>query len=208
MDDKQPQFGIPSGKTGLVLDDRPAAGRAASASSMDLQGVSQNPPAPPPEKAKPKARMGDRLLELGAITPDQLDVALREKSRSPEKMVGSILVEFGFITDDVLTRLLAESTGFEAFNIREALIDPDAVKLVPRNVALQYRVLPISISDEKAVVAMADPFDVLAMDQLRRYLPRGVQIEARVSMEDDLVNAIDVNFGYEMSVNGILRELE
>ncbi|CAM9127652.1 unnamed protein product [Phaeothamnion confervicola] len=152
--------------------------------------------------------MGDRLLELGAITRDQLDVALREKSRSPSKMVGAILVEFGFITEEMLTRLLAESTGFESFNIRDALIDPEAVKLVPRNIALQYRMLPISVSDEKAVVAMADPFDVLAMDQLRRYFPRGVQIEPRVCTEDDIVNAIDRNFGYEMSVTGILRELE
>ncbi|MEQ1887778.1 MAG: ATPase, T2SS/T4P/T4SS family [Alphaproteobacteria bacterium] len=197
MDDKQTPFGVPAGKSsGLMLDDRPAASQAASVAAPDLA------------KARPTARMGDRLLELGAITRDQLDVALREKSRSPEKMVGNILVEFGFIAEDILTRLLAESTGFESFNIREALIDPVAVKLVPRNVALQYRLLPISLTSEKAVVAMADPFDVLAMDQLRRYLPRGVQIEPRVCIEDDLVNAIDRNFGYEMSVSGILRELE
>jgi general secretion pathway protein E/type IV pilus assembly protein PilB len=192
-----------------MLDDRPGAAAASAQSHMDAPAPSQGPgPAPASAKPKPKARMGDRLLELGAITRDQLDVALREKSRSPDKMVGNILVEFGFITDDVLTRLLAESTGFESFNIREALIDPDAVKLVPRSVALQYRVLPISLTDEKVVVAMADPFDVLAMDQLRRFLPRGVEIEPRVCMEDDLVNAIDRNFGYEMSVSGILRELE
>ena len=210
MDDKQAQFGTPSGKTGLVLDDRPAAKRGAQTPAGDGNaGASKtSAPAAPLEAAKSKARMGDRLLELGAITRDQLDVALREKSRSPEKMVGSILVEFGFITDDMLTRLLAESTGFESFNIRDALIDPEAVKLVPRNVAMQHRMLAISITDEKAIVAMADPFDVMAMDQLRRYLPRGVQIEPRVCMEDDLVNAIDRNFGYEMSVSGILRELE
>ncbi|MFZ5835033.1 MAG: GspE/PulE family protein [Pseudomonadota bacterium] len=200
MDDKQTPFGVPAGKSGLMLDDRPGAARPAPVPA-------QTQPAAPP-KPKPTARMGDRLLELGAITRDQLDVALREKARAPEKMVGNILVEFGFITDDMLTRLLAESTGFESFNIREALIDPEAVKLVPRNVALQHRILPISLTGEKAVVAMVDPFDVLAMDQLRRYLPRGVQIEPRVCMEDDLVNAIDRNFGYEMSVAGILRELE
>ena len=67
---------------------------------------------------------------------------------------------------------------------------------------------PLLLRGTQLVVAMADPFDVMAMDQLRRYLPRGVQIEARVCMEDDLVNAIDRNFGYEMSVAGILRELE
>jgi type IV pilus assembly protein PilB len=210
MDDKQAQFGTPSGKTGLVLDDRPAAKRGAQTPAGDgnAGAPKTSAPAAAPEIAKPRARMGDRLLELGAITRDQLDVALREKSRSPEKMVGSILVEFGFITDDMLARLLAESTGFESFNIRDALIDPEAVKLVPRNVAMQHRMLAISITDEKAVVAMADPFDVMAMDQLRRYLPRGLQIEPRVCMEDDLVNAIDRNFGYEMSVSGILRELE
>lgn len=210
MDDKQAQFGTPPGKTGLVLDDRPAAKRGAQTPAGDgnAGAPKTSAPAAPPEAARPKARMGDRLLELGAITRDQLDVALREKARSPEKMVGSILVDFGFITDDMLTRLLAESTGLETFNINEALIDPEAVKLVPRNIAMQHRMLPVSITEDKAVVAMADPFDVMAMDQLRRYLPRGVQIEARVCMEDDLVNAIDRNFGYEMSVAGILREIE
>lgn len=198
------------GKTGLMLDDRPGIAGGKLVSSWETPAASAPSPAPAAGRAaeKPKARMGDRLLELGAITRDQLDVALREKSRSPSKMVGAILVEFGFITEEMLTRLLAESTGFESFNIRDALIDPEAVKLVPRNIALQYRMLPISVSDEKAVVAMADPFDVLAMDQLRRYFPRGVQIEPRVCTEDDIVNAIDRNFGYEMSVTGILRELE
>ena len=210
MDDKQAQFGTPPGKTGLVLDDRPAAKRGAQTPAGDgnAGAPKTSAPAAPLEAAKSKVRMGDRLLELGAITRDQLDVALREKARSPEKMVGSILVDFGFIANDMLTRLLAESTGLETFNINEALIDPEAVKLVPRNIAMQHRMLPVSITEDKAVVAMADPFDVMAMDQLRRYLPRGVQIEARVCMEDDLVNAIDRNFGYEMSVAGILREIE
>ena len=209
MDNKQKPFGAPTGKSSLMLDDRPGAAAASVRSNIDTAAPGQGPgPTPEAAKGKSKARMGDRLLELGAITRDQLDVALREKSRSPEKMVGSILVEFGFITDEMLARLLAESTGFESFNIRETLIDPEAVKLVPRNVALQYRILPISISGEKAIIAMADPFDVLAMDQLQRFLPRGVLIEPRVCLEDDIVNAIDRNFGYEMSVSGILRELE
>jgi len=209
MDNKQKPFGAPTGKSSLMLDDRPGAAAASVRSHIDAAAPGQGPgPTPEAAKGKSKARMGDRLLELGAITRDQLDVALREKSRSPEKMVGSILVEFGFITDEMLARLLAESTGFESFNIRETLIDPEAVKLVPRNVALQYRILPISISGEKAIIAMADPFDVLAMDQLQRFLPRGVLIEPRVCLEDDIVNAIDRNFGYEMSVSGILRELE
>ncbi|MFZ5912851.1 MAG: GspE/PulE family protein [Pseudomonadota bacterium] len=213
MTDKQPGNPSQPDTSGLELDDPRGVGQRNSSAAKEAPAPLQTaapsgPQTPRNANGAPKARMGDRLLQLGAITQDQLDVALREKARAPEKMVGNILVELGFITDEMLTRLLAESTGHESLNIRDALIDPEAVKRVPRNVALQYRLLPVSISDEKAVIAMADPFDVLAMDQLRRYLPRGVQIEPRVCPEDDIINAIDRNFGYDMSVSGILRELE
>ena len=153
-----------------------------------------------------KGRIGEKLLALGLITPDQLRIGLREKQRS-SKMLGAILVELGFVGEAQLAQVLAEATGLERFDPKTTLADPDVVRLVPKEVALKYKVLPFSMKDRTAHVAMADAYDVLALDQVRRFLPQGVTIQPCVCPAADLSEAIDRAYGYEMSIDGILSEL-
>ena len=159
-----------------------------------------------PKTPEYRPRMGERLLELGLISRDQLAVVLHEKQRS-NKMLGTLLVEFGFITQDALSAALAERTGLEQFDIDTTFIDPEVTRRIPRDVALKHRVLLMSLSGETALVAMADPLDVLAMDVVRRYLPRGAVIAPRVSTPVAIAESIDRDYGYEMSIDGILTEL-
>lgn len=154
-----------------------------------------------------KGRIGEKLLALGLITPDQLRIGLREKQRS-SKMLGAILVELGFVGEAQLAQVLAEATGLERFDPKTTLADPDVVNLVPKEVALKYKVLPFSMTDRTAHVAMADAYDVLALDQVRRFLPQGVTIQPCVCPAADLSEAIDRAYGYEMSIEGILSELD
>lgn len=160
-----------------------------------------------PEEEGAKTRIGDRLVAMGLITASQLNVALQEKKISG-KMLGEVLVDLGFITEDALTAFLAETSGFEVFNPKVTVIDGAALALIEKNVAVKHQILPIAIEGTTAKIAMADPYDVVAMDTLRRYLPKGVTVRPMVSTASILSDAIDAAYGYASKVNDILKELE
>jgi type II secretory ATPase GspE/PulE/Tfp pilus assembly ATPase PilB-like protein len=160
-----------------------------------------------PTAAKPAARIGDRLLDLGLITLDQLEVALFEQKRSG-KMLGTVLVDLGFISHAELTSLLAESSGYEQFDPATALVDPEVVARIPKEVALRHRVVPLSSEGRHVFVAMCDPYDVLALDQLRRQLGNHVTVVPKVCPQAAIGDLIDRAYGYAMSIDGIVQELE
>ena len=152
-------------------------------------------------------RIGEKLISLNIITPDQLNVALQEKKVSG-KLLGEVLVELGFIDDMTLTKFLADSSGFEIFDPKHTILDGDALGLIEKSVALRHQVLPVSLNERELVVAMSDPYDVVAIDTLRRLLPRTVTIRPVVSTPHTLSDAIDAAYGHASSINAILRELE
>ncbi len=154
-----------------------------------------------------KGRMGDRMVAQGLITEDQLNVALQEKKING-KMLGEVLVDLGFITEEALTAFLAESSGFELFDPKHTIVDGDALALLEKSVALKHNMLPVSFADNEVRVAMADPYDVLALDTLRRFLPKSAHIKPLVTTGKVLAEAIDAAYGYASSINAILKELE
>ena len=155
-----------------------------------------------------KGRMGERMVAMGLITEDQLNVALQEKKISG-KMLGEVLVELGFIEEDTLTLFLAESSGFGVFDPRNTIVDGEALAILTKTVALEHQVLPISFGDESIYVAMSDPYDVVALDTLRRFMPnKNLQIKPMVTTSSILSDAIDASYGYASSIKGILEELE
>ncbi len=154
-----------------------------------------------------KKRMGERMVDMGLITNDQLNVALQEKKIS-SKMLGEILVELGFIDEETLTMFLAETSGFGIFDPRSTIVDGDALALIEKNLAIKHQILPISIDDGYAHIAMADPYDVVALDTLRRFLPKGLQIKPHITTAGVLSEAIDAAYGYASSIKDILQELE
>ncbi len=154
-----------------------------------------------------RGRIGDRLVSMGIITTDQLNVALQEKKISG-KMLGEVLVDLGFITDEVLSAFLAETSGFEVFNPKVTVIDGNALALIEKAVAVKYQVLPVSLEGSVASIAMSDPYDVVAMDTLKRYLPKGITVKPLVTTPSVLSEAIDAAYGYASKVNDILKELE
>lgn len=154
-----------------------------------------------------KGRIGDRLVSMGVITAAQLNVALQEKKISG-KMLGEVLVDLGFITADALSAFLAETSGFEVFNPKVTVIDGAALALIEKKVAVKHQILPVSLEGSVAQIAMSDPYDVVAMDTLRRYLPKGVTVKPLVTTTSVLSDAIDAAYGYASKVNDILKELE
>jgi general secretion pathway protein E/type IV pilus assembly protein PilB len=162
-----------------------------------------------PSKELEPARMlmGDKLVSMNLITPDQLNVALQEKKISG-KMIGEVLVDLGFIGADTLSEFLAQSSGVDIFDPKNTLIDGEALALIEKAVALKHYVLPFSILDNELSVAMADPYDVVALDILRKHIPKGLKIKSYVSSPHVIADAIDASYGYASSVSAILKELE
>jgi len=155
-----------------------------------------------------KGRMGERMVAMGLITEDQLNVALQEKKISG-KMLGEILVELGFIEEDTLTLFLAESSGFGVFDPRNTIVDGEALGLLDKGLAQQHQILPISFSEDSIYVAMSDPYDVVALDTLKRFLKnKNLQIKPMVTTSAILGEAIDASYGYASSIKDILDELE
>jgi len=152
-------------------------------------------------------RIGDRLVSMGILTEDQLNVTIQEKKISG-KMLGTIMVELGFIDQETLTAFLAESSGFDVFDPKHSIVDGDALNLLEKAVAMKHQVLPVSATAEEVRVAMADPYDVVALDTLRRYFPKGAQIVPMVTTATVLSDAIDAAYGYASSIQAILQELE
>lgn len=152
-------------------------------------------------------RIGDRLVSMGIINEDQLNVAIQEK-KVTGKLLGEVLVDLGFIDDETLTTFLAESSGFDVFDPKHTILDGEALSLIEKSVAVKYQMLPVSIDEYEAIIAMSDPYDVVAMDTLRRYLPKSISIKPIVTTPAILSEAIDAAYGYASSIHAILKELE
>lgn len=186
-----------------VAEPPPATGTALQTVARDLQSLDEDE-----GPGIGKGRMGERMVAMGLITDDQLNVALQEKKISG-KMIGEILVELGFIDEDALTLFLAEKSGFSVFDPRNTIVDGEALALLEKSVAQQYQILPVSLDDDSIYVAMSDPYDVVALDTLRRFLPRkNLQIKPMVTTGAILSDAVDAAYGYASSIKGILDELE
>ena len=166
-------------------------------------------PAVLPGAAPEPPRIGELLVAKGVVSEDQVRIALTEQKRRHEPL-GRILVRLGFATDGVIRDVLAGALGYDSVDLSKALIDGGAVKRVPREIARRCRILAITYDEasQQLTVATSDPFDVIAMDQLRALLGPETEIRPLLAGEAELDKAIERFYGYELSVEGILAEIE
>jgi len=158
---------------------------------------------------EPALPLGERLIEAGLISEDQLHVALKEQSRSDEPL-GRILVRLGLISEGMLRDTLGESLGHDSIDLATVIPDPDALQMVPKNIARRYSMLPINFDKNEKVLtlAMADTFNVVAMDQIAALLGSGVGIATLVAGEAEIEAAIEQFYKFELSIQGILHEID
>jgi type IV pilus assembly protein PilB len=118
--------------------------------------------------------LGTLLLRVGAIDPEQLEIALTEKERSPRRL-GEILVEWGWVPSVAIARALAEQYGMPFLDLSQTEIAQDAAMLLPEDAARRLQALPIRfLPDRLLLVGLADPTDVLAAEELRSLLGTGI----------------------------------
>ncbi len=145
-------------------------------------------------------QLGQILIELGMITPEQLEEALEEHRRTP-KSVGRVLIDLGMIKEGDLVRALAEQVGLEFVDLSEHPIDPTATTLLPEALARRYRAIPIGERDGKLLVAMSDPANVYALDDIRTITNRDVQ--PLVATAADVEQAIQKFAGMDGQVEAL-----
>ncbi len=156
-----------------------------------------------------KLRLGELLVQQGLLTPDQLGIALAEQKQN-NIPIGRMLVRLGFITEAAIRDIMARTVGQEAIDLAQVVADHEALKLVPQDFARRHRMLPIAYDVEQRLLSVATPelFNVVAFDQLRAMLGPSVEIKTHLAGEAQLEDCIDQFYGHELSVDGILQEIE
>jgi type II secretory ATPase GspE/PulE/Tfp pilus assembly ATPase PilB-like protein len=153
--------------------------------------------------------LGQILIEKGVITNDQLQIALIEQKRS-NKPLGKQIVALGFVTESVMRDVLGEVLGQESVELVAAVPDPQALKLVPKEMARKFKLIPINYDADAHLltVATVDSYDLPMLDRVRAFVGGRVQIKTLLAGEVEIENSIDQFYGYELSVDGILHEIE
>ena len=156
-----------------------------------------------------KLRLGELLVQQGLITPDQLRIALTEQT-TQNIPIGRLLVRLGFVTEAVIRDIMARTIGQESIDLGQVLVDGEALKLVPQEFARRQRLLPIAFdaSANQLIIAITEVFNLTALDQLRAMVGSGVQVKTVLAGQAQLDEFIDHFYGFELSVDGILSEIE
>lgn len=142
-----------------------------------------------------KIRIGDVLVAAGAITEEQLQEGLAKQKETGRKL-GNALVDLGFISNDMLITVLTTQLGIDYIELKGAKIEEKVIHMVPENMVTKYQAIPIEIDPDNPnilKVAMADPMDIMAMDDIG--LVTNLQVEPMLASGEGIKNAIDKYYG-------------
>src|SRR5213595_1225483 len=132
-------------------------------------------------------RIGELLLKEKKITPEQLQQALAAQKSNGGKL-GFNLVKMGFVKDEEITALLSKQYGVPSINLAQFEIDPATIKLIPSETANKYQIVPLSRAGATLTIAMTDPTNVFAMDDIK--FMTGYNVEPVVASETAVIEAI------------------
>ena len=133
-------------------------------------------------------RIGELLLKEKRISPEQLQQALNHQKANGGKL-GFNLVQLGFVKDEEITALLSKQYGVPSINLTQFEIDPSIVKLIPAETAQKYQIIPLSRAGATLTIAMTDPTNVFAMDDIK--FMTGYNVEPVVASETAVSDAIE-----------------
>jgi type IV pilus assembly protein PilB len=150
-------------------------------------------------------RLGELLVSKGLITPAQLEKALQEQKISGNKL-GSALVKMGYLTEKTLVSFLSRHYGVPAIDLNEVQIDPEATKMIPADVIFKYQAIPIKRVGSTLRVAMSDPSNILAIDDLK--FLAGCHVEVFVSTESAIKACINRFYDPSDTLSQIMENIE
>ncbi|MFN9372869.1 MAG: pilus assembly protein PilB, partial [Planctomycetaceae bacterium] len=154
-----------------------------------------------------KRRLGQILVDLGYINEDQLWDVLEEQKKSPGEILGQVAVRMGLVSEAQLSEALAEQWGMQVINLKETTIPPKVLELVPETMASIYKIMPVSLKNNVLTVAMADPQNLGALDDLRNFL--GYDVRGAVASPADVQAAIERYYAdRQESIEDVISALE
>lgn len=154
-------------------------------------------------KAKSRKRLGDLLVEAGVINEQQLDYALKNKSR--DEKLGDFLIKENVLTEQQLIEVLEFQLGIPHITLNKYAIDPELLQLVPRELAKRANIMPVRRDKNKLLIAMSDPMDYFAIEEVR--MATGCQIETSIAAKDDLYRTITKYYDLQASMDAALSEV-
>ena len=155
-----------------------------------------------------RRKIGQILVDLGYLTEDQLwDVLNEQQQNRSDRLLGQLAVEMGLVSDAQVAQAVAEQMGMQAVNLNETTIPSQVLDMVPEAMATVYKVIPVSFRNDVLTVAMAEPQNIAALDDLRNML--NIEIKGAVSNERDVRAAIERFYAdKQLSIEDIVAELE
>lgn len=135
-----------------------------------------------------KKRLGDILIERGLITEETLKKALAAQEKTGEKL-GELLLKMGLIKEEDLYSALSEIYNVPYVNLEEIVIDSDIVKLIPEHICRRYKIIPIKLNGDKILLAMSNPVNIYALDDVR--IITGRDVEPVLASEGQINQALD-----------------
>jgi type IV pilus assembly protein PilB len=151
-------------------------------------------------------KLGELLLKAQLINQQQLTKALEEQKNSGGKL-GEILQRLGFVTEDDIIECLSHQFGVPSINLRHFEIDPNVAKIIPVDLARKYNVIPVNKTGATLTLAMTDPTNIFAMDEIT--FMTGYRVEPVVASEEAIRERIDRNFGSsrELELKKVMEDL-
>ena len=156
-----------------------------------------------------KKLFGQLLIEKGVVSEDQLRIALLEQGKNHLRL-GKLMVGMGFLTEGTIRDVLSESMGQDTVDLSRVVVDASAIKLVSQEVARRHQVLPLSFdkNNRRLTLAISNPENIIALDQVKALLDDDYDLRLLLAGESEIMHAIDQYYGFELSIEGILQEIE
>lgn len=148
------------------------------------------------------------LIEKKVISEDQVRIASTEAGSTSKKEIVDKLIDMGFVSSSTISELFGDGDKKNTFDLKSTIIDANLIKKVPKSFAAKYNVIPVQFENKIVKVGMSDIFNIVVIDKLKDFFPNDFKIETIYFPEADIIAAVDQYYGYELSIEGILKELE
>ncbi|MCS6919051.1 MAG: type II secretion system ATPase GspE [Fimbriimonadales bacterium] len=149
--------------------------------------------------------IADLFLQLGLITEDQLHEALQKQHEGVPLPLEHLLVQLGHITEKDRVRVMGQHWGIAFVDLVETPPDPQLTSILPPELAKRYRAVPVAKENGRLIVALADPLDIFAIDEIRQHTKH--EIEAVIATEEDIHNALKRLYRTDSAVTDTVKEL-
>jgi len=154
----------------------------------------------------PLRKLGEMLVEFGMVTQDQLNEALQIQKQSGGKL-GNILTQLGYVTEDLLLAFLGKQAGIQFMSLSEfGEISDETLASVPESIVRRQLLIPITKKGGLLTIAMSDPFNIFAVDDLK--LMTGFDIEVVIASEKEIKDAIEKYYAAKGSIEDVLKDIE